>query len=114
MTQDQASSRSLQSLVTSLLISATLVAPLIVLQVVNRRAFHEEFPFVLFTFMSLHLLCIVLLLTPALRRLRSERSFSALTLGHWTGLALAAFLMIAYVDVVIDQLPCFLGVPNCD
>jgi len=114
MTQDQAAPGALKSFGTSLLISSTLVAPFIVLQLVNRRAFHEELPFVLFTFMSLHSLLIVLLVTPALRCLRSERRLRALTLGHWAGLALSAFLTVAYVNVVIDQLPCFLGVPNCD
>ena len=104
----------MKSFVTALLISSTLVAPFIVLQWVNRRVFHEDFPFVLFTFMSLHSLFIVLLLTPTLRRLRSERDLRALKLGHWTGLVLSTFLVIVYANVVLDQLPCFLGVPNCD
>lgn len=111
---DQVAPKSLKAFVAPLLISATLVAPFIVLQWVNRRTFHEDFPFVLFTFMSLHSLFIALLLTPALRRLRAERTLRALKLGHWAGLLLGAFLVYAYADVVIDQLPCFLGVPNCD
>jgi hypothetical protein len=102
------------SLVTSLLISLALVVPFILLQWVNRRAFNEDFPFVLFTFMSLHSLLIVLLLTPALRRLRAERHLRALKFGHWAGLAVSAVLISVYVNVVVDQLPCFLGVPNCD
>jgi hypothetical protein len=114
MTQDQAAPGTLTSFLTSLLISSTFVAPFFVLQWVNRRAFHEDFPVVLFTFMSLHSLFIVLLLTPALRCLQSERNLRALKLGHWAGLVLSAFLIFAYADVVIDQLPCFLGVPNCD
>ena len=114
MTRNQAGPGTLKPFVTSLLISSTLVAPFVVLQLLNRRAFREDFPFVLFTFMSLHTLFIVLLLVPALRRLRSERNLRALKLGHWAGLVLSAFLAFAYVDVVIDQLPCFLGVPNCD
>ncbi len=114
MTQDQTASGTLKSFVKSLVISATVVAPFIVLQLINRRAFHEDFPFVLFTFMSLHSLFIVLLATPALRRLRSEGNLRALKFGHWAGLALSAFLIFVYADVVIDQLPCFLGVPNCD
>ena len=57
---------------------------------------------------------IVLLLTPSLRRLRSAGNLRALKLGHWAGLVLSALLILAYADVVIDQLPCFLGVPNCD
>jgi hypothetical protein len=112
--QGQAPLGTLKSFVTSLLISSTLIAPFIILQWVNRRAFHEDFPFVLFTFMSLHSLFIVFLLTPALRRLRSEGHVRALKLRHWAGLVFSAVLILAYADVVIDQLPCFLGVPNCD
>jgi hypothetical protein len=78
--QDHAAPGSLKRFGASLLISATLVAPFIVLQLVNRSTFHEDFPYVLFTFMSLHSLLIVLLLTPALRRLRAERSLRALGL----------------------------------
>jgi len=37
-----------------------------------------------------------------------------LGLGHWTGLLLGVSLTFVYANVVIDQLPCFLGVPNCD
>ncbi len=114
MTQNQTATGTLKPFVTSLLISSTLVAPFAVLQLVNRRAFHEEFPFVLFTFMSLHSLLIVLLLRPALRRLRAKRKLGALKLGHWAGLVLSDVLAFAYVNVIIDQLPCFLGVPNCD
>ena len=113
-THDQAAPRILKFFVTPLLLSAALVAPFMVLQWVNRRTTHEEFPFVLFIFMSLHTLFIALLLTPALRRLRAERSVKALKLGHWAGLLLAAFLVYTYTVVVLDQLPCFLGVPNCD
>jgi hypothetical protein len=90
MTQDQAVPGTRKSFVTSLLISSTLVAPFIVLQWVNRRAFHEDFPFMLFTFMSLHSLFIVLLLTLALRCLRSARNLRALKLGQWAGLVLSA------------------------
>jgi len=98
----------------SLLISSSLVGPFVVLQLVNRRTLHEDFPLVLFAFMFLHSLLIVLVLTPALRRLRAEGHLRALKLGHWTGLVLAAFLILGYAELVVDQLPCFLGVPNCD
>lgn len=114
MTQDPAAPGTLKSFGASLLISATLVAPFIVLQLVNRRTLHEDFPHVLFTFMSLHSLFIVLLLTPALRRLKTERSLRALGLGHWAGLLLGVFLVFVYTNVVIDQLPCFLGISHCD
>jgi hypothetical protein len=97
-----------------LLLSAALVAPFLVLQLVNRRAFQEEFPVVLFAFMAMHSLLIALLLMPGLRRFRLERNVRALTTAHWAGVVVSAFLMVVYVQVVIDQLPCFMGVPNCD
>jgi hypothetical protein len=112
--RDHAAPGNLKSFGFSLLISATLVAPFIVLELVNRMTYHEDFPFLLFTFMSLHSLFISLLLTPAVRRLRAERSLRALGFGHWAGLLLGLLLIFVYANVVIDQLPCFLGVPNCD
>jgi hypothetical protein len=114
VTQEHSAPGTVHSFGVSLLISATLVVPFFGLQLVTRGAAHEEFPFVLFLFMSLHSLLIVLLLTAPIRRLRVERSLSALGLGHWAGLILALFLVFVYVNVIIDQLPCFLGVPNCD
>ena len=106
--------KSVKSFGGSLLISSGLVGPFAVLQWVNRRAFHEDFPFVLFAFMSLHALFIVLLLTRGLRRLRENASLRALTPGHWAGLLLGVSLIVGYADLVIDQIPCFFGVPNCD
>jgi hypothetical protein len=94
--------------------SAILVAPFIVMQLVNRRTLREEFPFVLFTFMLLNALLIVLLLRPPLRHLQAERSLRALGFAHWAGLSLGIVLVFVYANVVIDQLPCFLAVPNCD
>ena len=110
---EMSSSISDKRKVTPLLISAVLVAPFIVLEWVN-GGFHQGFPFVLFAFMAAHALSIVLLLTPAYRRARAARTLGALHLGHWAALVLAALLVYAYVSVVMDQLPCFLGVPNCD
>lgn len=99
---------------TSLFAGVVLVAPFAVLELVNRRAYHEEFPFTLFALMSLHSLLIVLLLTVALRRLRTDGSLRALGPGHWAGIFFGVLLIVVYANVVMDQFPCFLGVPNCD
>ena len=114
MNENQNTLDLLKSLGASVLLSATLVVPFIILQWVNRRTLQEAFPVVLFLFMSLHSLFIVFLLRPVLRHIRAERSLRALKFGHWVSLLLGAFLIYVYVGVVIDQLPCFLGVPNCD
>lgn len=95
-------------------ISVAFVAPFALLQWINRREYQEEFPFLLFAFMFMHSLLVVILATPALRKYRTERRVRLLTPWHWGGLAIAGILAIAYVNVIVDQLPCFLGVPNCD
>ena len=114
LTKLRAAPRTSRSFGASLLMSATLVAPFIVMQSVNRSTPGEELPFALFTFMSLNALLIVLLLTPPLRHLQAERSLRALGFAHWAGLSLGIVLVFVYANVVVDQLPCFLGVPNCD
>lgn len=114
MVQDQFISGTLKSVVVPSLVSIALVAPFIAFQLINRRAFHKGFPFLLFAFMFLHSLLIVVSVTPALRRLRMERSLRTLGPGHWLGLLLGVFLIAVYANVIIDQLPCFFGVPNCD
>jgi len=114
MTQNQTSSRIPKPLTLSLMLGAALVVPFFALEWVNRRAFNEEFPLMLFTFMSIHALLIAFLLAPVLQCLQSQRSISALKPSHWVGLLLAAFLIYGYVGVLIDQFPCFMGVPNCD
>lgn len=106
--------RVLLPIAASLGFCAVLVVPLFVLEWWNRREFREEFPLLLFTFMSVHALLIVLSAAPAVGRLRTARNLRALTFGHWAGLAVSACLAFVYAGVVIDQLPCFLGVPNCD
>jgi hypothetical protein len=80
--QNQAVPGILKSFRAPLLISAILVVPFFVLEWMNNRTLHEDFPFVLFVFMSLHSLFIVLLVTPALQCLRAERSLRALKPGR--------------------------------
>lgn len=114
MNETQGAFRSARSLITSLLLSAILVVPFIILEWVNRGVFQEDFPVVLFALMALHSLLIVFLMTPALRHLCLVGSPRSLKPGHWVGLVLGVFLIYVYASVVIDQLPCFFGVPNCD
>lgn len=114
MAQNRVTMGALKPLITALLLGSILVAPFIVLELLSRRTFHEAFPLLLFTFMSVHALSIGLLLTPPLLRLQANRNLRTLRMGYWVLLLLAVFLGYVYVNVVIDQLPCFLGVPICD
>lgn len=114
MTQNQITSRFLQLLVVPILLGAGLVVPFFVIEWINRRAFNEDFPLMLFSFMAIHALLIAFLTVPVLRYLHATKSVRALRPSQWACLLLATGLAAVYVGVVIDQLPCFMGVPNCD
>jgi hypothetical protein len=62
----------LKSLGSSTLISLLLILPLMIMEVVNRRNFNEDFPTVLFFVMWLNLFGISLILLPIMRGRRTE------------------------------------------
>ncbi|HVF40372.1 MAG TPA: hypothetical protein VM939_10760 [Gemmatimonadaceae bacterium] len=82
------------------------------MEVLNRRGLAEGFPVALFTGLWLLGLTFVALLMSLVRRRPAQGD--ALTMGlllRRFGLILVAAL---WVTLVADQMPCFLGVPNCD
>ena len=97
------------------LVGLMLVLPFLVLEYVNTRGFTTlGFPVALFVFMWLLVFGFVLLLMPTVRDVRSGIGITA----HPAGFILRSVLMIgiavALVGIVQDQMPCFMGVPNCD
>lgn len=91
------------------LISLLLTLPFILLELVNRRTFNEGFPFPLFGILWLLPTVFILILIPAIKNFRAGNK---LIFSLQTGLLLIiAFLWLAIIQ---DQLPCFLGIPNCD
>ena len=74
----------------------------------------EGFPIVLFGVMWILPLSLILIVMPLVRgRSAGEREpaspFSLLSRG-----VLAILIAWLWVAIVRDQMPCFLGVPNCD
>ena len=62
---------TLNTLGSSTLISFLLILPFMIMEIVNRRNFNEDFPFVLFFVMWLNLFAIVLILLPIVRGRRT-------------------------------------------
>lgn len=96
------------------LISFLLVLPFLVLEVVNRSHFQEGFPILLFVF--LWLLPMLFLLTVKLM-FRNVRAGDRILANPGAFLLRVVFLLfIAWIwfGVMLDQMPCFLGTPNCD
>ena len=61
----------LKTLGSSALISFLLIVPFMIMEIVNRRNFNEDFPFMLFFVMWLNLLAISLILLPIMRGRRT-------------------------------------------
>ena len=94
--------------------SLGFVLPFMVLEWVNRRDLPEDFPIVLFGFLSLLSLSFFLVLMPVVRGLRPGKGAPVNRLRLLPGVVLALFIAWLYVGLVADQMPCFLGIPNCD
>lgn len=90
------------------IVSLALVLPFAALELVNRRGFHEPFPYPLFALLWLLPLSFLIILT---RLLRGLPAMGLRILPAGVILVVIAWL---WVGLVIDQMPCFLGVANCD
>lgn len=107
-------SATLENLKTPAIVSAVLVSPFMILEMVNRRNLNAGFPVVLFVLMWLLALSFMIILMRMLRRVSvgiRNMPNAVSVLPSIIPLILIAWLWLA---LVLDQMPCFLGVPNCD
>lgn len=95
-------------------ISFALVLPFMILEAINRRAFHEGFPIVLFGVMWILPLSLILVVRPVVRSRSAGNREPAGPFSLLSRVVLAILIAWLWVLLVRDQMPCFLGVPNCD
>ena len=96
------------------LISLLLIIPFMVMEVVNRREFNEGFPFPLFIILWLLPVLFIRTGMPILRNVRAGNSLMARPIGLLFSVVFLILITMMWGGIVIDQMPCFLGVPNCD
>ena len=84
------------------------------MEAVNTANAQVEPPTVLFALMFAHAALISATISPAVLKALSTRTLKSLSKLNWTGVAIGLALLGLYARVVLDQMPCFLGVPNCD
>jgi hypothetical protein len=108
----------IQAILTNLrlpaLISLLLVIPFMIMEVVNRRGFNEGFPIPLFVMMWLLPLSFILTVMPIVRNLRAGNSLITQPVSLLIRIVILVFVAWMWTSLLIDQMPCFLGVPNCD
>jgi hypothetical protein len=94
-----------------------LAAPFAWLEIRNNPATARdmsEFPLPLFGILWLLPTVFTLALAPLMRNLRTRENILARPFTLLLRVTLLALVAVSWVWLVNDQLPCFLGVPNCD
>jgi hypothetical protein len=97
-----------------LIISFLLILPFIIMELVNRRAYNEGFPFSLFIGFWILALIFSLALATLVHSVRAGEGL----LAHPIRLILLVSVMAVsawlWTGFLADQMPCFMGVPVCD
>lgn len=104
--------RIIRALITPAFISLGLLLPFVVLELINRRRLSEGFPFALFALMWALTFSFILILISIVRRLRERDGEQTIALAP--KVILLTLIASLWGFLVIDQMPCFLGVLNCD
>jgi len=96
------------------IVSLLLVTPFMVMELMNRRQFHEGFPFALFFVLWILPFIFIAIVMPLARDARAGVDILARPIS--LGLKAASMLALAlmWFALLADQMPCFMGVPICD
>lgn len=108
----------MKSIITNLrfpaLISLILVIPFMIMEVINRRNYHEGFPIPLFIIMWLLPMIFIVILMSIVRNIRAGNDVLANPINLLLRVAFLILIAIVWTGTLIDQMPCFLGMPLCD
>ena len=96
------------------IISFILILPFMIMEIVNRRNFNEGFPIPLFAILWLLPILFIVTVMPIIRNVRAGNRLLASPINLVFRVVFLSFIMWMWFGIVIDQMPCFLGVPNCD
>jgi len=98
------------------LISFILVLPFAILESLNNIISKQNALGLLVLFGLLWLLptAFIVILAPVVRTVRAGQSVKANPVNLLFRVALLALIAMVWGSLLIDQMPCVLGVPNCD
>lgn len=95
------------------MIGFVLTLPFILLEILN-RGLTSNFPLPLFGFLWLLPTIFTATLLPIVRYLRAGGGLLDHPLGLFSRLLVLFLIAALWMGVLADQIPCFLGIPNCD
>jgi len=104
----------LKRLLTPILLGFLCVLPFAVMEIVNLGRIPNPFPYAIFLYLwlmfALFLICLFAIVRIAKSRVNKQERLPAILLNALVLL----FSVMSIVYLLADQMPCFLGVPNCD
>ena len=99
---------------TPIILGLLCVLPFVIMESVNLGRIPDPFPYTIFLYLwlmfALFLLCLFAILRLAKSRVSKKERLPAYLLNA----LVLIFTGISIVALSVDQMPCFLGVPNCD
>jgi len=115
LTQGDPMKNNLTNLRSPALISLLFVIPFIIMETVNTQNLNAIFNVPLFGIMWLLSMLFILTAMPIVQNLwRTGNSIVASPIILMIRVVFLALLVWMWFSILIDQMPCFLGVPNCD
>lgn len=98
------------------LVSLILVLPFAVLESLNQTITRQNATGLILLFGVLWLLptAFIVILVPIARAVRAGNSHLVQPIAFVLKVAVLLFIAWFWTSLFIDQLPCFMGVPNCD
>jgi hypothetical protein len=98
------------------LIGFILVLPFAILESLSHTINRHNAPGLIVLFGLLWLLptAFIAILVPLVRSARAGQSLMANPFTLLSRVALLALIVMVWGGILIDQMPCFMGVPNCD
>jgi len=96
------------------IIGLLLVIPFMIMEAVNTRNLNAIFNVPLFSMMWLLPVAFILILTPIVQSVRMGNRLMARPVNLLIRVLFLVFIAWMWTSILIDQMPCFLGVPNCD
>src|SRR5687768_10943844 len=113
--QHEGQSKNFSNLISAAIIGLLLVLPFVILELLfNPNKQNPLDPIALFGFLWLLGTVFIFLLTPLVQSLRAGDQLAVKPVTLLLRVTVLVFIAWLWGANVIDQLPCFLGVPNCD
>ena len=103
-----------RNLATAAAIGVVVVIPIAILEWMNTQGFQNGVPVALFGFLWLLTIAFILILVPMLRAASAGNGIAANPGFFAPRIVMLLLIAWMWISVVVDQMPCFLGVPNCD